>query len=115
VIDPRLFTVEALLSSMLDDSHGNRNKWGALAEVVPDYMPPHPQADTRPKCVVKCGLSFLRYSAGPRQGHFWDMYGDDYQTPALALMALLEAPIPPSYIDQHVWTACANSKAKAAT
>ncbi len=103
MIDPKLFSVERLLSTMLNTSYGNLNRWWVLVEIVPDYMPPYPREDTRPKVVVKCGNSFLRYSAGPKQGHFWDMYGDDYQTPELALLAILQAPIPPAFIDRSVW------------
>lgn len=103
MVDPSLFTVERLLAVMFDDSSGNRDKWRAEAEIIADYMPPYPRADTRPICVVRFRDSFLRHSKGPRQGHFWDMYGDDYLSPELALMALLEAPVPPCALDKSVW------------
>jgi hypothetical protein len=54
-----------------------------------------PREGTRPTCVVKLGRSFLRYSHGPRQGYFWDAYGDDMHTPERALLALLRAPVHP--------------------
>lgn len=95
VIDPSLFTVESLLRAMLDDSFGNVDAWRRCAEIVPGYMPPHPRADTRPICVVRCGESFMRHSSGPAQGFFWDMYGDDFQNPSIALLALCQAPPPP--------------------
>jgi hypothetical protein len=95
VIDPSLFTVERLLEAMFDDVFGNVDAWRKYAEIVPDYMPPYPHAETKPTCVVKMGGSFLRYSAGPRQQYVWDMYGDDMGTPERALLALLAAPIPP--------------------
>ncbi len=40
---------------------------------------------------------YLRHSKGPHQGHGWDIYGDDYQSPELALLALSQAP-PPHYV-----------------
>lgn len=48
-----------------------------------------------PKIVVKYKDVFLRYSRGPRQGHFWDIYGEDYQTEELAQLAISQAPEPP--------------------
>src|ERR1700722_19365640 len=95
VIDPSLFTVERLLAVMFDDQHGNLNTWRKHAEIIPNYMPPFPREDTRPTCVVKLGKSFLRYSHGPRQGYFWDVYGDDMHSPEWALLALLQAPVHP--------------------
>lgn len=37
---------------------------------------------------------FLRYSRGPRQKTFWDIYGDDFVTTELAVIALADAPAP---------------------
>lgn len=98
MIDPKLFTVERLLAVLFDDMAGNVNVWRQTATIILAYMPPYPTKDTRPRCVVECNGSFLRHSAGPRQRHFWDLYGDDYISPELALVGLLEAPIPPSLI-----------------
>lgn len=95
MIDPKLFTVESLLKEFFDDTFGNVNAWRKHAEIVPKHMPRFPDAETHPRCVVRLGDSFLRYSEGPRQGVFWDMYGDDFLTPELALIALLQAPVPP--------------------
>jgi hypothetical protein len=103
MIDTKLFTVERLVAALLDTSYGNHNKWWSLVEIIPDYMPPYPQPGTRPRCVVKCKKDFLRHSAGPSQGHFWDVYGDDYLTPELALLAVVQAPIPPFFIDKAIW------------
>jgi len=36
----------------------------------------------------------LRYSAGPKQGFFWDIYGDEMQSFELAVIALSQAPAP---------------------
>lgn len=104
MLDPKMFTVERLLAAMFDTAFGNRNPWWVLAEIVPAYMPPYLNEWTRPKCVVRCGESFLRYSVGPQQGYFWDGYGDDFHTPELALLALREAPIPPGLISRKAWT-----------
>lgn len=102
MIDPGLFTVDGILRAFLGEAN---RPWIAQAEIVPEYMPPHARPDTRPKCVVRYDFTdprdgkkdacFLRYSKGPEQGHFWDVYGDDYMRPTLALRALLEAPAPP--------------------
>jgi hypothetical protein len=103
MIDPKLFTVEELLEEFLDDSHGNRNVWRQHATIVPDYMFPYPRVGERPICVVKHKNSFLRYSKGPRQGYFWDCYGDDFHSPAVAFAALLQAPVPPSILQGAAW------------
>jgi hypothetical protein len=104
MINPSLFTVERLLAAFLYDSFGNRDRWRKFAEIVPDYLPPHARPDTKPRCVVRYGDSFLRYSKGPLQGFGWDTYGDDMQSTELALMALLQAPVPPSVCKQEEWT-----------
>lgn len=107
-----MFTIEGLLRALLDDSHGNRDAWMRLAVIVPEYMPPYPDDKTRPSCVVRVShgdepdpdnWSYLRHSSGPRQGHFWDCYGDDYLNPNLALIALLKAPPPPPLLVKEVW------------
>ena len=112
MIDPKLFTVERLLEMFFDDQFGNRDKWRRFAEIVPDYMPPFPDADTKPACVVRYRYrtadgtqndAMLRHSSGPRQGHFWDIYGDDYRKPELALLALLQAPVPPMLLKSSEW------------
>lgn len=71
--------------------------WFSECERIPKYMPPHPRDDTEPRFVVKHvpSNSFLRHSAGPRQGHFWDSYGDDYLRDDLARLAISQAPPPP--------------------
>lgn len=104
MIDPALFTVERLLATMLDDMHGNVDRWRKYAEIIPKYMPPYPSAETRPSCVVRWRDNYLRYSKGPRQGFSWDIYGDDMQTPELALLALLQAPVPPGALTYTAFT-----------
>jgi len=113
VIDPKLFTVERLLAAMLDDAHGNRDVWRQLAEIVPGYMPRFPGQKTRPICVVRVGELFLRHSVGPRQGFRWDIYGDDFQSPELALLALMQAPVPPPLLADEVWQRVASEREKA--
>jgi hypothetical protein len=104
VIDPSLFTVERILAAMFDDMSGNRDSWRKFAQIVPDFMPRFPDTLTRPTCVVKLGDSYLRYSKGPRQGYFWDMYGDDMLSPENALLALLRAPVPPFALKREAFT-----------
>jgi hypothetical protein len=97
VIDYSMFRMHHMVEGLLRNSPHDWPNWRNLATILPEYLPPHPQpdTDTRPICVVQLGDSFLRYSRGPRQGHLWDVYGDDYHTPELAFIALLEAPLPP--------------------
>ena len=70
--------------------------WHKGCEVIDGYMPPYPRPDTRPSCVVRYAPfnCFLRYSKGPRQGFFWDTYGDAMDSIELALLALANAPAP---------------------
>lgn len=112
MIDLKLFTVERLLSTLLDTRFGNHNKWWSLCEIIPDYKAPFAKPGDAKRYVVRCHgkdvyniehIMFLRYSAGPRQGFFWDTYGDDFQTAELALLALVQAPVPPVFIDLLIW------------
>lgn len=95
MIAPEMFNLGELVAAVLE-SNGNEGAWRQYCEIIPRYMPPFPSPDTRPRCVVRCGESFLRHSKGPRQGHGWDVYGDDYITPELAIIALGEAGPPPN-------------------
>lgn len=104
MIDPKLFTIERLLATLLnDDESGGPDRWRKFAEIVPDYMPPFPRPDTRPRVVVRYQENFLRYSKGPKQGFDWDVYGDDFLTTELALVALLQAPVPPWICKREEW------------
>lgn len=73
--------------------------WHRKTEIILGYMPPYPNADTRPTVQIRYNDGsehppFLRYSAGPKQGFFWDIYGEDFQNESLALLALHKAPAP---------------------
>jgi hypothetical protein len=73
--------------------------WHKDCEIIPDYMPKFPREDERPTVQVRYndGSAYpplLRYSRGPKQGFFWDLYGDDMQTVELAIFALAKAPTP---------------------
>lgn len=73
--------------------------WHQRCEIIPDYMPPYPSKDTRQTIQVRYNNGaeyppFLRYSKGPKQGFFWDVYGDHLHSEALALMAIHQAPAP---------------------
>lgn len=73
--------------------------WQLECEILPDYLPRDGGTTTEPKCVVrhKPSGTFLRHSKGPRQGYFWDAYGDDLHSAELAVVALSLAPAPNSY------------------
>lgn len=103
MIDPKLFTVEKLLATFLDDVSGNVDRWRKFATIEPAYVPPHARPDTRPACVVRYGDSFLRYSKGPSMGCHWDVYGDDFLDAELAFRALLQAPVPPGLCKVEEW------------
>lgn len=68
--------------------------WQARVEIIPDWMPNFPGPDTKPKLVVRYGESYLRYSAGPKQGFFWDIYPDAMHSEELAIIAVSGAPTP---------------------
>lgn len=92
--DPAQFDMRRLVNILLTQH------WMHECVIIPAWMPPHPSANTRPSCVVEFTYkggekTFLRHSKGPLQGHDWDSYGDDYQCPELALVALSQAPPPP--------------------
>lgn len=93
MIQPQIFDMQKLLNVLLGIEPHTSN-WRPQAEIIPKYVAG--PTDSTPRCVVRFGHSFLRHSKGPRQGHFWDVYGDDYLTPELALIALMEAE-PPSW------------------
>lgn len=108
MIDRKLINLDQLLDDMLDTQHGNRNQWVTRVEIIPEYMPQFPRPDTRPTCVAAYvhpdgRRSFLRYSKGPYQGYFWDVYGEDMLRPELALLAVMRAPVPPGAQDKSVW------------
>lgn len=82
--------------------------WVDRCEIIPAYMPPFPRPDTRPSVQIRYNSGsghppFLRYSCGPLQGYFWDIYGDDFQSVALATIALSRAP-PPYSVDPIKFT-----------
>jgi hypothetical protein len=91
--DPAQFDMKKLIGLLL------RDHWMHECEIIPAYMPPFPRPDTQPTCVVRYVYpsgedTFLRYSNGPLQGYFWDMYGDDMHSPELALVAISQASAP---------------------
>lgn len=91
--DPAKFNVGKLINLLLTQH------WMHECEVIPDYMPPYPDRDTRPTCVVRYtydnGTETFQHSKGPLQGYFWDVYGDDLHSPELALLCISVAPAPP--------------------
>lgn len=82
-----------LISLLLEE------RWHEKCEIIPDYMPEHPREETQPTVQIRYndGSKYppmLRYSRGPKQGFFWDIYGEDMQTVELAILALSQAPTP---------------------
>jgi hypothetical protein len=99
-IDPAMFDIGRLVDTLLKGNSGPG--WRQEAEIIPAYMPPFPQPSTRPRVAIRHGKCFLRYLAGPRQRFFWDVYGDDFLTPELALLALCQAEAPPAPSREHM-------------
>ena len=95
MIDHTAFTTERLVDTLLRDDNHKLN-WRRQATI---------SIDEEGRCIIGLGGSFLRHSKGPRQGHFWDVYPDDYQTPELAFMALLEADPPHWMIKEPIRSA----------
>lgn len=97
--------VAAINPAVLAD-HLLREEWKGQCEIVTDYMPKFPSKDTRQRLVVRIKIrssnpcheeesySYLRHSCGPRQGWFWDIYGDDLHSVELAIIAIHQAPAP---------------------
>lgn len=101
-LKPEMFDLEKLVKTLAGQT------WMRQCEIIPAYMPPNPRADTQPRCVVRYrdplrgpvqegerdGYTYLRHSGGPLQGTFWDIYGDDFHSPELALVMLAVSPPP---------------------
>jgi hypothetical protein len=89
------FSVEKLIEILLPQ------KWQKECEIIPDYMPPFPGPETKPKVVVRYPNphedTFLRYLESPLYEYFWDIYGDDLFSVEVAIIALSRAPIPLNY------------------
>lgn len=81
----------------------SNREWRDNCEIIEGYKPPH--GDNVRAFVVRHNPTgmFLRYSKGPLQGHFWDIYGDDYHTHGLANHALYSAPPPPRAAESQLW------------
>lgn len=81
---------EKLVDLLLDQP------WHKGCEIINGYMPPYPRPETQPTVVVRCAAmgAFLRYSHGPLQEYFWDIYGDDMHSVEIAILALSRAPAP---------------------
>jgi hypothetical protein len=73
--------------------------WHSKCDIITDYMPPYPSKDTKPSVQIRYNDGtehppFLRFSAGPKQGFFWDVCGGDFLDVELAVLALSKAPSP---------------------
>lgn len=103
-----VFTNEEIKSRLvledILDTETNECAWRKEVQFVEDYLPPFSGENHRPMKVVIYYPkfdSFLRYSRGPKQGYFWDVYGDDFMTVGLALLALRETnkPVGKPYLE----------------
>lgn len=82
------------LTDLILDQH-----WQTSCEIIPDYVPRKGLPGEPSRVVVRYGggtahPKFLRHSCGPKQGFFWDIYGDDLQSIEIAILALSQAPCP---------------------
>lgn len=73
--------------------------WHSRCDIIRDYTCRPTRRKTRPTVQVRYNDGsehppFLRYSCGPKQGFFWDVYGEDFQDVQLAVIALSKAPAP---------------------
>jgi len=84
-VDSRQINIERLLEYMLDQ------KWHKDCEIFADGR------EIKIKYTIDERTCFLRYSAGPKQGFFWDIYGENFQSFELAVIALSNAPLPYGY------------------
>jgi hypothetical protein len=89
-INPCSVTAEALVNVLLNQ------RWHKGCLFVADYLVPKHEPGEPPRIRVKYVPyeAYLRYSQGPQQGFFWDVYGDDMLTLELAILALHQAPAP---------------------
>ena len=66
--------------------------------IIQNYTFPYPRVGDQPLAYVVCKRlpnkepMYLRYSRGPEQGHFWDVYPDDYMNENLARKAIGLSP-----------------------
>jgi hypothetical protein len=86
-------SVERLIELLLDQP------WHKDCVIIPDYMPSDAGENTKPSVQVhyRPDIEYnprLRYSNGPKQGFFWDIYGENMKTVELAIIALSMAPVP---------------------
>ena len=102
MIDRSQFSLDRLLSILLDTQHGNRNKWWDRCELIETKQPKRwPES-----WGVRCKESWLRRISGSEC--IWDIpYGEDseFYSPEHALLALLAAPVPPFLLKPECWEA----------
>jgi hypothetical protein len=102
-----MFDHSTLIDSLL------QYRWQHECTIIPGYQP---DGNGLVKCVIvyennhavdQYGMpqqkQFLRYSKGPLPGTFWDIYGDDFHSPEIALIALSKAA-PPTLVGAVVPT-----------
>lgn len=95
-LDCSSLDLEKLVHTLCDQT------WMRHCEIIPEYMFPFPREGDRPIVAVRWTdpegereERFLRYSKGPAQGYFWDIYPDDMHSPELAVVSLSRSFPPP--------------------
>ena len=76
-----------------------RDVWHSKCEIITNFTPAFPGPDYQPRVVIRYNDGtdnppYLRYSRGPVNTYFWDIYGDDFMSIEIALFALINAPHP---------------------
>jgi len=105
MIDPKMFDRDRLIALLLDTMSGNVHHWRRLLEIVPDYMPPFPHDCTR--TTIRVRYTYLRaggHAGWMSGGYFWDCYGDEFLSVEHALLAVVNAPVPPQLLKPMCWS-----------
>lgn len=116
-LDPAMFDHNKLVELLVDTEYGNANPWLSLVEIIPDFMPAFPQADTKPTVRVRCLVDSTQPEAGPgvitsryvylcckglagwrSHGYIWQDVGADFLSVEHALLAVVHAPVPPQLL-----------------
>lgn len=97
MINTKIFSIERLVDCLIGYSNTSPEKiWIKDCEIC---------LDGENRVIVKHisknnSTNYLRYSKGPDQGYFWDVYGEHFINFEIALIALSKAPIPPYLIER---------------
>jgi hypothetical protein len=98
MIDTTIFNLERLIDWLIGYSNSNpENIWIRDCEIIKndknEFVVKHKSKEYPAR--------YLRYSKGPHQHYFWDIYGENFLIPELALIALSKAPVPHYLIERN--------------